>query len=288
MKKQKPYPITFANAFRKKYYTKADYVLKHLTAFNNGQEPQWKDLRKLFLIEFVKYLSEQVSPNSARSYCAYMKSLLNDYSEEIQLPCKDFADILSVKSVGVSHIYLADNEILLLLEYTPKNTTEHAVRNHFAMSCLTGMRHSDVIRLDLSNVNNSQITYLSEKTNTLIRTPNSKIVTNLLNEGVKKNVSKNTYNKTIREICEKVGINDEVKVAHAGEEKIGAKYLFVSSHTARRSFATNLYMATKDIYLVSKLMGHSNIEMTQKYVCCDNTGNDAVKSYFTQYDNILT
>lgn len=39
----------------------------------------------------------------------------------------------------------------------------------------------------------------------------------------------------------------------------------VSPHKLRATFGTNLYIATNDIYLVSDLLGHRNIETTRKY-----------------------
>lgn len=44
----------------------------------------------------------------------------------------------------------------------------------------------------------------------------------------------------------------------------------VSSHDLRATFATSLFRATKDILLVSRLLGHSNIATTQAYLHFDN------------------
>lgn len=39
----------------------------------------------------------------------------------------------------------------------------------------------------------------------------------------------------------------------------------VSPHKLRATYATNLYVATKDIYYVSNVLGHSSVETTKKY-----------------------
>lgn len=39
----------------------------------------------------------------------------------------------------------------------------------------------------------------------------------------------------------------------------------VSPHKLRATYATNLYMATRDIYYVSNVLGHSSVETTKKY-----------------------
>jgi site-specific recombinase XerD len=59
------------------------------------------------------------------------------------------------------------------------------------------------------------------------------------------------------------------------------KWEFVSSHTARRSFATNLYLRGADLYSISQMMGHASVEMTQNYLCCGLREQSAqVMEYF--------
>ena len=61
----------------------------------------------------------------------------------------------------------------------------------------------------------------------------------------------------------------------------GEKWEFVSSHTARRSFATNLYLRGADLYSISQMMGHASVEMTQNYLCCGLREQSAqVMEYF--------
>ena len=48
----------------------------------------------------------------------------------------------------------------------------------------------------------------------------------------------------------------------------------MTAHKFRRSYATNLYQATGDIYLVKECMGHSSINTTQIYVQSDNKSRD--------------
>jgi integrase/recombinase XerC len=39
----------------------------------------------------------------------------------------------------------------------------------------------------------------------------------------------------------------------------------VSPHKLRATYGTNLYIATKDIYLVSDTLGHRNVETTRRH-----------------------
>lgn len=276
--------ITFSSAFKQKYWQESKYVLKHLRRYNNGKDVNWQDFKKLFLINLVQYLQGVVSPNSARLYCAYIKSLLNDYNEEIELPCKEYKDILKLKIVGSLHIHLTDDEVEQLINYNPADEQEHTIRNQFVLSCLTGMRHSDVVHLDRSNIVGDEIVYCAVKTKNIIRTPTCSIIEGYIAEGKKHIYSDMKFNNTIRTICQNIGIDSVVKVVKGGKTVTGEKYEFISSHTARRSFATNLYLQTKDILLVSRLMGHTNIKTTQGYLCCDYSTNKSVKAYFERYN----
>lgn len=53
------------------------------------------------------------------------------------------------------------------------------------------------------------------------------------------------------------------------EEK--KKYELISSHTARRSFATNLYLRCKDARMVMNFTGHTTEENFRKYICISKT-----------------
>lgn len=274
---------TFTQAFRRKYYVESKYVLKHIKAYNNGKDANWSNFKRLFLLGLTEYLKATVSPNSARLYCAYIRSLFNDYADQVNIPCKDYSDILSLKKVGCLNVYLTNSEINRLICYVPENETEHTIRNQFVLSCLTGARHSDVIKLNEENINGSEIMYLAQKTKTVVKTVNSPIAEDFIKQHMNKIYSDRIYNETIRNICRKVGIDEQVKVIKSGETESGQKWQFIASHTARRSFATNLYLHTKDIMLVSRLMGHGNITVTQRYICSEDKVNQSVQNYFSQF-----
>ena len=45
-----------------------------------------------------------------------------------------------------------------------------------------------------------------------------------------------------------------------------------SCHSLRHRYATRLYAATRDIVLVSKMLGHTKVETTQAYVALPSVG----------------
>lgn len=275
--------ITFFTAFKKKYYQQSKYILKHIKHFNAGKEPDWQDLKKLFLIGLVEYFKSEVCQNSARLYCALIKSLLNDYSEDVEIPCREYESILSLKKGGVMNISLDEGEIKKIIGYIPVNDLEHTVKNQFLISCLTGARHSDALTFGWGNIHVNELTYVAKKTNQVVRTISNRTIERLIRERKTDVYPDDVFNETIRDICRKAGIKKRSKVVKAGKTLTGEKWMFVASHTARRSFATNLYLHTKDILLVSKLMGHSDIKITQGYLCCDYSDNKDVREYFERF-----
>ena len=217
-----------------------------------------------------------------------MKSVFNIYNEEVKLP-KGYEDISSVKKDVSQNTWLNDSEIERIIAYIPANDTERLVKNQFIMGCVTGARHSDYMNFTRENVVGERLVYVSIKTHIQAEVPLSKVVERLIAENemfyiAGKEVSDPSFNKTIREICRKLGMNERLKLYRAGEFVEGAKYEFISSHTARRSFATNLYLRGADLYAISKMMGHSSVTMTEGYISCGLRDlSDDILDYFKTF-----
>ena len=97
-------------------------------------------------------------------------------------------------------------------------------------------------------------------------------------------VSDVTFNRTIREIARACGIDGCMKLYRQGEFSSGPKWQYVSSHTARRTAATLLYLRCNNIYLVSRIMGHSSITQTETYVCCSlEDMPESVSDFFAKF-----
>lgn len=254
----------------------------------NGCPATWGNLTKIGLSKFVDYMNERLATSSVKTYAAMLKAVLNLYNEEVKLP-KDYDKVLSVRGETSSNTWLNDLEIETLIGYIPVNATERLVKNQFIMGCVTGARHSDYMDFTRENIVNKRLVYVSQKTHVRAEVPLSPVVERLIAENemfylVDKEVSDPTFNTTIREICRKVGINERLKLYRAGEFVEGAKYEFISSHTARRSFATNLYLRGADLYAISKMMGHSSVTMTEGYISCGLRDlSDNILDYFKTF-----
>ena len=100
--------------------------------------------------------------------------------------------------------------------------------------------------------------------------PCKPIVEQLIRTGENKGsqMALKTKEDIIRRILCNAGVDDIVKVFKAGKEMTGEKWKFCSSHTGRRSFASNMYLKGVDLFTISKLCGHKDVSMTVNYIVC--------------------
>lgn len=262
---RRQYEIPLIDAFRLKQPDWI-FILDYFKAANLC-DPTWENLTKVRLQKFVDYMAERLAPNSVHQYATRLKVVLNMYSDDILLPA-GYAKILSPKKVISTAVYLSEEELNRLKEYQPKTDHELFVRNMFLSSAYCGARHVDIISLNESNIQDGKLVFVAQKTKKQAMIPLKPIVADYIKNTPRIEMSDVGFNKIIRRICRNVGITQKVKIFKAGKEVEMDKCDAVSSHTARRSFASNLYLRGIDIYTISKLLQHSEIKLTEKYIVC--------------------
>lgn len=142
----------------------------------------------------------------------------------------------------------------------------------FLVGCYTGLRISDYSRIEDFNIDKELIKIRTQKTNKIVSIPIHKNFRTLLNKTnvMSIKMSDQRLNDHIKELGLIAGITDEVKISKTEGGVINTytynKNECISTHTARRSFATNLYFSGADIFVIKDLLGHSKIETTIKYL----------------------
>ena len=186
------------------------------------------------------------------------------------------------------HIYLSEQEVEVIHYYYPQTEREQFVKKVFMIEALTGARNVDSLRMRRDNCNEQtdSITYISQKTKTQISLPVHRWLMQYLVDKTDLEISPQAFNDTLRGICEKCGFNEELTLYVRDQWVTGPKWIFVSSHTGRRSFATNLFIRGADPSLIAKYMGHSSPDITIKsYIVGYRQADERVLSFFkTQND----
>ena len=82
--------------------------------------------------------------------------------------------------------------------------------------------------------------------------------------------SNQKFNEYIKEVAKEVGIDDNISIqkrkGNFNYDKAIPKYELISSHTARRSFATNAYLSGIPPISIMMITGHKTETAFMKYI----------------------
>lgn len=235
----------------KKYLTE----LNKLKEFN--QNLNWKDINENFATEYYLWLINQKKNNQNTAYRAIrlIKTILNEAVKKNYIkenPLKDF----KTKWIQGNMIFLTKNELTKIHECVFKETNQ-TIRNvglYFLFSCYTGLRYSDVKKLKWSEVNENFIKLNQQKTGNDVLIPLNNKAKQILNtqdkntEFVFRVYTNQSTNRYLKIIAEKSGINKPI-----------------TFHSGRHTFATVSIELGIPIEVISKILGHSDIKITQIY-----------------------
>ena len=259
-----------------------------------GHRPEWSDITDDNLRDLFGDLAANYSPNSVKTICAEISAVIRENDKSRTIPSMSFSEVLKAKKVPSQAVYLTMDEIKRVRDFRPKTRMGKYVHKLFMIECLTGARMSDCMRISSANIDDSgnTLTYVSKKSKVEVTVPIHKwlrpfLVPSDYNEP--KEVSFTTYGRIIKEICIRCGITEKVTIFQKGKDVRGYKYEFVSSHTGRRSFATNLSKKGVSLEQIALLMGHMtgnvpNISMTQHYIVGKMNIDSKVFELFQAYD----
>lgn len=181
----------------------------------------------------------------------------------------------TVEEVSES-IYLTQDELKRLHDHNFSfNPTLEKVRDLFIIGCFTGLRFSDLASLNDDNFidKGTKLKVKTEKTGELVIIPIHRYVKEVLKKNQGKlppclsNQKMNMYLKQVGEIA---GINEEALITSTkGGQKHSEsfkKWELITVHTARRSFATNAYLADVPTISIMKITGHKTEKSFLKYI----------------------
>ena len=168
-----------------------------------------------------------------------------------------------VLSKRIEHVYLSSEEIDKLIDLELNRSLSKS-RDAFVLMCYLGLRYSDYKKINRNNISNGFLDIRMTKTEENISIPLHPTTIQII-EKYNYNLPKLTntkLNKEIKIICELANIDDKV----INSEGTFNKYQLITSHTARRSFATNGYLSGALMRDLMKITGHKKETTFLKYV----------------------
>lgn len=246
---------------------------------------------KYFEEKFESFLLQECgyTPNTVCATNSIIKVWLTQAEEDGLIQDKSFHKWKS-KGYNIKHIYLTDEEIqrLYALDFTEKfrskwniasKSSIEQTRDLFIVGCKTGLRISDLHLLNASswNIENRTLTVNTQKTQKRVIIPLSEEVISIYKKYEGKfpiPVYKSAFNRQIQKCAMIANIDDIVYITTnkgcEARQVAKRKWELVASHTARRSFATNLYKKSHDSRMVMKFTGHTTEENFMKNICIDD------------------
>lgn len=171
-------------------------------------------------------------------------------------------------------VYLTEEEIIRIYN---TNLTSYpqlaACRDLFVFGCLTGLRFSDFTTLEKEDFRNGMLYKKQRKSDHWVVIPLRDIADEIFQNRFKKVIPKfenAAFNKLIKEIVRLAGIIQTIKFSHKKGNKdviqVRPKCDWVTSHTCRRSFCTNEFLAGTPVDLIMKISGHKSLRDFYKYI----------------------
>jgi integrase len=192
-------------------------------------------------------------------------------------------------------IYLTDTELLTLYQKDLSDRPKlDRVRDLFLIGCYTGLRFSDLSQLTPQKFTKggTRLQVKTIKTGETVVIPlhwTIKEILNKYNGNLPRVPSNQKMNEYIKELGETAGINEPVTITktNAGllHDKTFKKWELMTVHTARRSFATNMFLAEVPAISIMKITGHRTERAFMKYIKVTQEQNaDKLQShpYFTK------
>ena len=263
---------------RRYYLFKASFArLKKFASEEYKRDLNFNDIDLNFYNKYVKWLHDYpYSESSVGKEIRVLKRFLNlATTEGINSKMIYKSSDFKAPDRSVKHIFLTEEEVNHLFDMQLTGPLEKT-RDIFIIGCRTGLRVSDYDKCVSDNVESSGLICIdeTEKTGEPVYIPMHWQVKAILNKhkGLPPIISDQKLNEHLKELCTIAGFKQMVKDTRVGIKKPAdsgeyvPKHDLITTHTARRSCATNMYLAGFDLYFIQGILGHKKIETTIRYL----------------------
>ena len=166
-------------------------------------------------------------------------------------------------------VYLNPAELQLIFDHDFCNDKLNNVKRLFLVGCTTGLRVSDLMQIENHVINDDYLliknVIKTKQSLTIPLDPRVKPYIKLLRP-----ISAVKFNLYIKEMCEILGIDELTSgyVRGKGNKRVKGlypKHKLISSHTMRRSFASNLYGKVPTVVIMA-ITGHTTEQSFLTYI----------------------
>lgn len=268
-------------------------VLNYLVKFAQSEKRkdyETNELTALWYDRFVSFLySQGMNKNSVGKEIKCLKTILNKRIPHAQRAACELVERgkCRVLREDVNNIYLNEKQLKVLAEHPFSGALER-VRDLFLLLAWSGQRYSDLEQLTAKNIHatgdgkHRYFKVRQTKTDAVVFVPIVPELEQVLaryNDNPPAPISNQKFNDFIKEACKAVALTDagkdagfadnvEIERTLNAEKQTTVKpfYECVTSHTGRRSFATNGFRRDVPLPLLMAITGHTSEAMFFKYI----------------------
>jgi len=242
---------------------------------HKGNRILLKDVNYDFYKDYLKYCFDirLLNQNTTGGNIKTLKMWLKEANKR-GLCNVDTSDFIKPTN-ETKDVYLTDTEINKIFKHRLNgNLKLMNVRDLLIVGVWTGLRVSDFMRLDIDKIKGGNIEVKTQKTGKTVIIPVHPQIQAIIkrNDGkLPKAISDQKFNEYVKDVCELVGISEMVeggkrnKKTNRKEYGTYPKHQLITSHTCRRSFASNLY-GKVDNKTIMGITGHNTETQFLEYI----------------------
>lgn len=247
-------------------YNKYLESMRHLSSFiiwkYKTKEIMLKDLNFNFILDYEYYLKTErkLQQSTLNKAIQRFRKVLSYAINQNYLQKDPFANYKQTR-LKKEVVYLTTEELQSLEKYVFSQIRLEQVKDMFIFCCYTGLAYNEMAKLEPKHIiigfdGNKWIQMTRDKTNKLISVPLLQKSTTIIEKYQNQEttyllprISNQKFNSYLKEIAAIVGI--EKNLTH---------------HIARKTFATTVLLYNDvPMEIVSELLGHSKMSITQEY-----------------------
>lgn len=267
-------------------------TLKILQSFSKDKRKGRLDFDGInmdFYFDFTEYLRDTYkhTPNTIGKHITIVKLFLREavdagLTTNLTHENRKFA----APKEAVEHVFLNDAELALIAKLDlSKSPRLDRVRDLFLIGCYTALRFSDFTAIKPENIITTStggraLKITTFKTSQTVVVPIHTTVEAILQKyenALPRAISNQKMNKYLKDIGKAAEIKSKVQITKTiGGKRVQTsieKWNLITTHTARRSGATNMFLAGVPSLAIMKITGHKTESVFMKYICIDEEVN---------------
>ncbi len=257
-------------------YKQTKTVLKDFEKFKN-KKIVFSNITIDLYNELIAYMTteKRFCLNTIGKHIKILKTILSEATErginkKIDFKNKKF----KVFSEETDSIYLTESDLSILFKtnLTKTESLERA-RDLFLVGCWTGLRFSDFTRLQKVNKDDENVKIKDLKNGKNIVVPIHPILKKIIikyNYNWPPSISNQPFNRYLKDIGKIAKLEDNITLSRSKsgkqEQTNFKKFQLITTHTARRSFATNLYLSGYPSIGIMAITGHKTEKAFMRYI----------------------